>query len=131
MKKIVCLTLISLISLTSFAQTQLEMNEEAFTNFQKADKKLNAVYQKILQMYKNEAIFIKNLKTSQRLWVQLRDANVDMTYPEIPGEFSGSIRPLCVSNLMTTLTEERINYLKQWIDGTVEGDMCSGSIRMR
>ncbi len=87
MKKIVCLTLISLISLTSFAQTQLEMNEEAFTNFQKADKKLNTVYQKILQMYKNEAIFIKNLKTSQRLWVQLRDANVDMTYPEFLANF--------------------------------------------
>jgi uncharacterized protein YecT (DUF1311 family) len=41
------------------------MNEDAAKNYQKADKELNDVYQKILKEYKKDTAFIKNLKNAR------------------------------------------------------------------
>jgi uncharacterized protein YecT (DUF1311 family) len=41
------------------------MNEDAAKNYQKADKELNDVYQKILKEYKKDTAFIKNLKNPE------------------------------------------------------------------
>ena len=57
-----------------FAETQLVMNEGAALSYRKADARLNLVYQKILLRYAKNLLFIRNLKTSQRLWVQIQDA---------------------------------------------------------
>jgi hypothetical protein len=48
-----------------FGQSQGEMNEDAAKNYQKADKELNDVYQKILKEYKKDTAFIKNLKNPE------------------------------------------------------------------
>ena len=57
-----------------FGQSQGEMNGDAAKNYQKADKELNSVYQKILKEYSEDTLFIKNFKNAQRIWVQFRDA---------------------------------------------------------
>jgi len=54
--------IIGLISSTGFAQTQLELNENANTSYKKADIELNDVYQKILSAYKSDTLFIKTLQ---------------------------------------------------------------------
>ena len=63
-----------LLSDFSFAQTQSEMNLEAAEGFKKSDKQLDSVYKRILKEYKSDTLFIKNLRKSQRLWIQFRDA---------------------------------------------------------
>ena len=114
-----------------FGQTKAEMNQNANTGFQKADKELNFVYQSILKSYKSDTEFVKNLKISQRIWVQLRDAEMKTKYPDRENGYYGSVQPMCWSIYMEDLTEERTKKLKVWLTGIEEGDVCSGSVKMK
>jgi uncharacterized protein YecT (DUF1311 family) len=89
------------------------------------------VYQAILKAYKSDASFIKNLRTSQRIWITFRDAEVKVKYPDRADGYYGTIHPLCVSLYLEELTVDRISTLTQWVKGTEEGDVCSGSIKTK
>jgi len=114
-----------------FCQTQAELNEESGKKYLKVDKELNDIYRNILKDYKDDTTFIKNLQISQRIWIQFRDAELKMKYPERELGVYGSIQILCESMYLTDLTQSRINSLKTWIVGVEEGDACSGSIKRK
>lgn len=116
-----------LIGKAALSQTQQEMNQQAHAAYQQADKKLNTVYRKILSLYKADAVFIANLKESQRIWIKFRDAEMKMKYPDREPGFYGSIHPLCWSNYLEQLTEQRTEKLREWLTGAEEGDVCAGS----
>ncbi|MBO9563535.1 MAG: DUF1311 domain-containing protein [Niastella sp.] len=131
MKRVLFCTLICLSALFCQAQTQSEMNQNAKTKYQQADKELNTVYQKILKDYSKDAVFIKNLKKAQSLWIQFRDAEMKAKYPDREPGYYGSIQPLCWYTYLTELTEERTTKLKIWTMGIGEGDACTGSVKTK
>jgi uncharacterized protein YecT (DUF1311 family) len=114
-----------------FAQTQLEMNTEAGNSYLKADKELNATYNKILKEYKSDAVFIKNLKAAQNIWIKFREAEMKVKYPDREPGYYGSIQPVCWYNYLEELTRKRTKELKAWLIGVEEGDCCSGSIKRK
>ena len=116
-------------SYSARAQSQTAMNMAAGSDYQKADKELNSVYQKILKEYAAKPQFIKKLKVAQRLWVQLRDADLAAKYPE-RGSY-GSVAPMCESIYLESLTRERTKFLKIWLTGIPEGDVCNGSVKSK
>ena len=59
------LTALSLSTGTA-GQTQSEMNQDACERYKKADAQLNQTYQRILTKYRQDKIFLENLKTAQR-----------------------------------------------------------------
>lgn len=128
MNKIILLLLLT-FSINCFSQTQAEMNQQAYASYNKADKKLNTIYQKILVKYKTDKLFVANLKKSQRIWISFRDAEIDMKYPNYPNQNYGSIHPTCRAVYLTELTESRIKTLNVWLNGIKEGDACSGSVK--
>jgi len=113
------------------AQTQGEMNDEAYKSYIRSDKKLNSVHMKILSQYSSDTIFIKNLKISQRLWVKFRDAEIKMKYPEEEEGNYGTSYPMCYYTYLEQLTNDRIKTLKEWIDGIKEGDVCRGTVQIK
>jgi uncharacterized protein YecT (DUF1311 family) len=126
-------TLIILIltfSINCFAQTQAEMNKEAYRTYKKADKELNSVYKNILTEYKSDSIFVENLKKSQRIWIEFRDAELKMKYPERRPGFYGTIHPICRAMYLEELTETRTKTLKQWLKGIESLEACNGSIKI-
>ena len=112
-----------------YSQTQTDMNNDAYNSYQKVDKELNETYKKILTEYKSDSVFIKNLRTSQKIWISFRDAELKMKFPEREPGYYGSMQPMCVSAYLEQLTRERISTLKIWLDGIEEGDGCSGSVK--
>ncbi|MER2996495.1 lysozyme inhibitor LprI family protein [Pontibacter populi] len=120
----------TLFATCSFAQTQAEMNQQAFASYQKVDKELNDVYKKLLTEYKSDPAFITNLKASQRIWITFRDAELKMKYPEREAGYYGSIHPICRASYLEELTSERIKQLRKWLAGVEEVDGCSGSIKL-
>lgn len=99
-----------------------------YKEFQQADKKLNKVYRQILVKYKEDTLFIKNLKKSELLWIQLRDAEMAVKYPR-ESELGSSLT-LCYYSYLTRLTEERIKFLMEWLPkGAFDGDVCAGSVK--
>lgn len=131
MKHVLILSFLLLTFSHSFCQSQLEMNEAEDKKYQKADKELNGIYQKILKEYKQDTAFIRNLKASQKLWIQFRDAEMKVKYPDRPEGYYGSVQPMCWSIYITKLTQERIKTLKLWLNGIEEGDVCCGSVKLK
>ena len=129
MKKILLIQVCILSIGYPHAQTQVELNEAEHKKFLKADKELNQIYQQILTEYKTDTLFIKNFKASQKIWIQFRDAELKMMYPDYKDY--GSARPMCWSTYKTHLTNERIKKLRLWIEGEEEGDVCSPSIKVK
>jgi uncharacterized protein YecT (DUF1311 family) len=130
MKKVIIGAAFFMSSHYVFCQTQAEMNKSAIDEYNKADKKLNAIYNQIVNEYKEDTAFISNIKKAQRLWIQFRDAEIKMMYPDREPGYYGSIQPLCLYEYKKELTEERIKKLKQWLDGREE-DSCSPTIRVK
>jgi uncharacterized protein YecT (DUF1311 family) len=114
------------------AQTQAEMNDSACAKYKKADAEMNAVYRQVLNKYKSETAFVAKFKTAQRSWVAFRDAHLESLYPE-PNKLQayGSVNPVCRCRVLTELTADRTKQLKQWLNGAEEGDVCSGSVKIR
>lgn len=131
MKNFLILTSFFLISNLSSAQTQLEMNATANTDYKKADKELNSTYKKILKEYSTDLVFIKNLKITQNIWIKFRDAEMNMKYPQKAPGYYGSVFPTCWNMYMTELTQKRTKELKIWLTGIPEGDACSGSVKRK
>ena len=87
----------------SFAQTQVEMNETANTNYRKADAKLNKVYKQLMAMLdKNEKPL---LIQAEKDWVKFRDSHCKFEASQYEG---GSIQPLIYSTCLEDLTKKRI-----------------------
>ncbi len=117
------------LHVAAYSQTQTAMNRQAGTQYQKADQELNSVYQKILKEYAKQSVFIAKLKTAQRLWVQLRDAELEARYPE-PNQY-GSALPTCRAIYLKEMTQQRTNFLRTWLTGIPEGDVCNGSVKIK
>ena len=111
------------------AMTQLESNRCAADQHAEADAELNRVYKTILEKYKKDALFVEKLRAAQRAWLTYRDAEIEAKYPHAgEAHYYGSIFPMCDSLYRAQLTQERIKKLREWLDGSGEGDGCAGSV---
>lgn len=114
----------------STGQTQSDMNQKAFQEYEKTDKELNDVYKQILVKYKDDKLFISKLQKAELAWIKYRDAELEAIYPEEDKfNYYGSVYPMCVNQIMTELTRQRIKELKLWLKGICEGNVCAGSRR--
>src|SRR5438105_1976008 len=128
MKIIFAITILGLIfNISTFAQTQREMNENSCDSYHKTDKKLNEVYKRVLKENAEDTLFIKKFKAAQRLWVQLRDADLEARF--LPGGFYGSVEPMCHCAILDDMTKQRIKYLRLWIDGIDHQEACKGTVK--
>lgn len=131
-KNIIILILFNLFLIhTIHSQTIRQLESQAVSEYREIDEDLNIVYKKILLIYADDYEFIEALRSSQRNWIKFRDSEVKMKYPkEDKGFYYGSSHRMCVNYYLAELTSKRIKTLNQWLDGTEEGDVCSGSIRI-
>jgi uncharacterized protein YecT (DUF1311 family) len=129
MRKIVCTITFGFSITFGFCQSNADMIREGAQEYQKADKELNQTYQKILKEYNEDTAFIRNLKNVQRIWLQLRDAELKAKYPNTEPGYYGRLQSMCEYFYLVELTEERTKRLKIWLKGIKEGDACIGSVK--
>jgi uncharacterized protein YecT (DUF1311 family) len=108
------------------AQSQSTLNADATKKYQQADKELNAVFAQIVKEYSKKPLFIKKLRAAQRLWIKLRTADLAARFPDA----GGSSTAMCRAFYLENVTRERTKYLRAWVTGIPEGDVCSGSIKV-
>jgi uncharacterized protein YecT (DUF1311 family) len=126
------LLLLSFNLISASAQTQADLNKSACDEYQRMDTELNKTYLQILNLYKDDTLFLQKLKLAQRAWIAFRDAQLSALFPaeETQTEY-GSIYPVCRCQTLSELTVQRTAQLHRWIDGIEEGDVCGGSIRIK
>lgn len=96
----------------ALAQSQSEMNAEAFADFQKADAALNKIYKKLLAVMEDDEAKAK-LKAAQRAWVALRDAQAEFDSDVMRG---GSGAPMLYQGSRTESTNQRIAVLRKCLE---------------
>lgn len=112
-------------------QTQAQLTADSNTRLKKTEAELNSVYNKILTTYSDDKEFIKNLKESQDLWTKFRTTELKVMFPDREPGYYGSVHQMCINDYLAELTNDRIKRLRTWLTGTVEGDVCSGSIKVK
>jgi len=96
--KIIFLFFSILFTQFSFAQSQAQINNDSYKSYKKVDDELGVVYQKVIKKYANNPDFINALRASQKLWIQLSDAEIKMRFPaKDPRAEYGSVYPMCVN----------------------------------
>jgi len=105
------------------AQTQADMNQCSYLDFEKADKVLNAVYKtavKSAQAADKEAAemgepyvgAVDELKKAQRAWIDYRDGHCEGMSREALG---GSMQSMLISGCQARMTEARTKELQDLI----------------
>ncbi len=109
------------------AVTQLDINECVAAQAAAADAELNTVYRQVMQQLQGQPVAIEKLRAAQRLWIPLRDADVEARYPvgknEDPRMLYGSMYPMLHSAAKAELTRQRIHWLRATFIDRAEGDL--------
>jgi uncharacterized protein YecT (DUF1311 family) len=87
------------------------------------DKELNEVYHQVLIAYKENNYFVKQLRVVERKWIEYRDEQLKLAYPE-DDEGHLTVRNLCMGMYYESLTRERISSLKELLLDREEGEVC-------
>lgn len=97
---------------SSFCQTQLELNQNSYNEYKKADSLLNARYKELTSKLGNSDSK-KILVKAQRAWISYRDAHCSYTESFYEG---GSIQPIIYTVCLLQLTNNRIKELEEAIE---------------
>jgi uncharacterized protein YecT (DUF1311 family) len=126
------LFVLTTVSFSAFAQTQSDMNQDSCSEYKRIDRQLNETYQRILKEYAGDAVFITRMKEAQRAWLKFRDAHVESMFPKRDKRVAyGSVYPMCNCSALTAITRQRVEQLSVWVNGIPEGDVCSGSVKLK
>ncbi len=110
----------------AMAQTQADLNQSTCADVVTAKKKLNSVYQKVLNHHKGDAMTTAAIQKSQKAWLAFRAAQLEAIYPNPDKSNYGTVYDMCLCIESTKLYEQRIKQLSEWMVSR-EGDVCSGS----
>lgn len=91
----------------TYSQTNAEMLEKSSKRFEKIDKELNVVYQKIMKS--TAGTQKENIKKAQIAWLKFRDLHCDCESKQHEG---GTMESLVHTECLAKLTEERVKQLK-------------------
>ena len=105
------------------AQTQADMNQCSYLDFEKADEALNAVYKRAVksaqaadkeaaEMGEHYVGAVEELKKAQRTWIDYRDGNCEGMSREALG---GSMQSMLISGCQARMTEARTKELEELI----------------
>jgi len=110
--------------------TQGALNKGACDQYKQDDRKLNEIYQAILndKAYVSQTEFLASFKKAEVQWIKYRDAELEALFPGTNKQSEwGSIYPMCACSEMDGLTRQRIEELQHWYIGKEEGDVCGGT----
>ncbi|MEY2563204.1 MAG: hypothetical protein QOH88_1397 [Verrucomicrobiota bacterium] len=86
----------------ALGQTNRQLADGAYVEFEAADKKMNAAYQKLLAVLDDEGK--STLREAQRAWIAWRDAQAEFDSHQFG---SGKLRPLERNGSLRVSTEAR------------------------
>ena len=123
--RIVCIVVCAMTFGSRFeAQTQLEINQSAQRELQRAEAEMNSELTRLFALAAQKPASIAKLKEAQSAWRAFRDAHVKAFWPSDERGAYGSVHPMCVANELTRLTKARVAELRA-MTKRVEGDVCA------
>lgn len=117
------------ISSTVFAQDEYkQMVDNTQLTHAEAMQTMNSMIAEINDLYSDQPEFLEKFNASQKAWDEYRRLHIQALYPG-GRENYGSSMSFCAPMESLHLVKERISLIKKWIIGTIEGDVCCGTVR--
>ncbi len=116
--------------IAQYSQGQKELAIDAANSLKEAKANMQHVLKTIKNIYKEDQLFLENLEKAQKAWETLQKAELELKYPTSKQDQFGSILPICFAYYKADLINQRTNQLRYWIKGTIEGDVCTGTLRI-
>jgi len=114
---VVLLAMVVAMPATVFAQSQMELNQQAGTTLQDADRQLNAAYTKLRTRLGPESR--ARLQAAEEAWIRFRDRECAFIGAPTAG---GSIHGMIVAQCQARLTRVRVKDLETQLN-CQEGDL--------
>jgi len=114
---VVLLAMVVAMPATVFAQSQMELNQQAGTTLQDADRQLNAAYTKLRTRLGPESR--ARLQAAEEAWIRFRDRECAFIGAPTAG---GSIHGMIVAQCQARLTRVRVKDLEAQLN-CQEGDL--------
>ena len=132
MRKIIIILIVLLSAGLAYASSQPEMNKEAYEEFAKVETEMKEVLNEIENVYRADREFLVQLRKTQKAWGKFRNTHLDALFPkeDKQGEY-GTVYTMCYWMQMRAITHDRIKQLRVWLEGTDDGDVCSGSVKTK
>ena len=103
------------------AVTQMDMDFCAGKDYEAADKKLNAVYQKVMAALGDKG-YQEKLKAAEKAWIAYRDGECTFEVAENEG---GTIYPMVYSECATQKTIARTKELQAYLACFNNAEKCA------
>ncbi|MBM4174456.1 MAG: DUF1311 domain-containing protein [Ignavibacteria bacterium] len=103
---------IACMTVTLHAQTQLEINADAYDAYMKADKELNLVYKQVMSALNEQEK--ASLKSAQKKWISRKESTCKKEANEYEG---GSMAPMILNNCLEEKTIQRTKELRAMLRG--------------
>ncbi|MGE4551989.1 MAG: hypothetical protein AB7D57_02690, partial [Desulfovibrionaceae bacterium] len=102
--------------------------DQACRKYSLALLEVEKIMKEIKKIYADDPETLRRIIKAQTAWETYRRSHVDALYHGGPGAFgSASVYCNCVN--MLPVVELRLQQLRYWRDGTVEGDVCAGHVK--
>jgi uncharacterized protein YecT (DUF1311 family) len=111
--------------------SQFELNAGTENQLLQINREMDSILNKIYAEYSQNKTFIKNLQKSQQLWLKFHESEMLAKFPEDDMTREGSAFNLCWYSHKIQLKRQRIENLKVWLLGEQEGEICSGSVKIK
>ena len=111
------IVVIAVVPLAGFAQTQMELNQQAGSALQEADRQLNAAYSKLRNRLSPESR--SKLQAAEEAWIRFRDQECAFIGSATAG---GSVNSMIIADCRTGLTNRRIKDIEVQLN-CQEGDL--------
>ncbi len=111
-KKIITIIVSLFITVFCFAQTQMEMNQQAYKDYLKADAEMTNIYKKV----QKKLITPKEQKLlldAQRAWIKFKEVQCKSAAESYDG---GSVQPIIYSGCLQKLSEEKTKHLNEYLE---------------
>jgi len=116
-----------ILSLTiAVAQTP----EDGRTIFEESDKKLNEIYQKLIFVQQSDSLFIKSLRTAQRQWIQFRDAQFSLQFPDHASIDGTDFLPVNQAMYAARLTDDQAKVLDELLQSFTNDEVYVSDIKI-
>ncbi len=118
-----------LIAFGAAANAATESDASSCEEYQRIDKDLNRIYNKVLAEYSLDEVFIKKFIASQAAWENYRDSYVESLYPDANDKSSTLEQCRCAEK--SELAKDRIDQIIVWLEGAdpEEPAECVGSVK--
>jgi uncharacterized protein YecT (DUF1311 family) len=113
------------------AKPYIDQSRNSCSDYLKSKKGLEDMVKNIQEEYAKYPLFLKKFQKAQDEWASYKDAQLEMLFPEADKAEYGAFYPTCRCNWLVEFTNQRVDFLVQFVSNTYDVESCGGAVNSK